>query len=149
MNITRDMFRNKFSNNIYARKQKTNHENIYSNYLYHRNQIQRQNDICTFWRRTRVKHCFKWLLCIQKHYIWIFDRWYFNTKRSQRTIKWHIVDQITNNEIRNKFICLFMIVNQWNRWLHNESYIFQKTWMKNIVRNNYRQKIEFCSHRSI
>ena len=48
MNITRDMFRNKFSHNIYARKQKTNYENIYSNYSYHRNQIQRQNNICTF-----------------------------------------------------------------------------------------------------
>ena len=138
MNITRDMFRNRFSHDIHAREQKTNHENIYSNHSHHRNQIQRQNDICTFWRRTRVKHCLKWLLCIQKHYTWIFDRWYFNTKRSQRTIRWHIVDQITNNEIRNRFICLFMIVSQWNRWLHNESYIFQKAWMKNIVRNDYR-----------
>ena len=48
MNITRDMFRNRFSHDIHARKQKTNHENIYSNHSHHRNQIQRQNDICTF-----------------------------------------------------------------------------------------------------
>ena len=48
MNITRNMFRNKFSHNIYARKQKTNYENIYSNYSHYRNQIKRQNNIRSF-----------------------------------------------------------------------------------------------------
>ena len=48
MNIVRNMFRNEFSHDIHAREQKTNHENIYSNHLYNRNQIQRQNRICTF-----------------------------------------------------------------------------------------------------
>ena len=48
MNIARDMFRNEFSHDIHARKQKTNHENFYSNYSHYRNQIQKQNRIYTF-----------------------------------------------------------------------------------------------------
>ena len=37
-------------------------------------------------------------------------------------------------------------MNYKNRRLHYKSYIFQKTRMKNVIRNDYRQKIKFNSY---
>ena len=91
----------------------------------------------------------KHLLRFQKHHIRNFNDRYFSSKRSYRTIERHITYEVSNYEIRNKFIRLFMIVNQRNDQLHHESYIFEKTRIKIVIRNNYRQKVKFNSHRQI
>ena len=68
----------------------------------------------------------KRLLCFQKYYIRSFNREYFNSKQSYRTIKCYIIYEVSSDEIRSKFVCLFMIVNQQNDELFYELYTFQK-----------------------
>ena len=149
MNFIYSMFYNRLLFNLYTFKQDSDHRSSHSNHSLHRNEIRKQSDVHSFRRRNNFKKWMKYIHCYERNHLRKFRDEYICLKRTQWTNEKHTAHEVKNYKDWSKTINIFIIMNHSNSWLHHESHFINKTFTKNIVRNDYWSETQFNSFRAI